>query len=243
MDPTPPEPSAVPRDPRAAFAELSRIMLSAQPLSGTLTRIAEIAKDTIPGAAEVSVTLMQEGAVSSIAFSGGLAAALDERQYDAGFGPCMDAAVSGATIAIPDTATDEVYPDFAAVARRHGVTHTLSIGLPVPQRTVGALNIYGVDPPFDEGARELATAFAGYAAVAVANAGVYASTAELARQLQRALESRAVIDQAKGILMARHGVSAEAAFNMLAERSQHANRKLRDLARELADEVTRSPDA
>ena len=87
-----------PPDPRAAFAELSKIMLGAQPLSETLSRIAELAKQTVRGAAEVSVTLMQDGTVSSVSFTGPLAAQLDERQYEAGFGPCMDAALSGATI-------------------------------------------------------------------------------------------------------------------------------------------------
>jgi AmiR/NasT family two-component response regulator len=115
----------------------------------------------------------------------------------------------------------------------------MSIGLPVARQTIGGLNIYGNDDaPFDEAARELATAFASYAAVAVANAGVYATTAALAANLQRALESRAVIDQAKGILMARHrGMSADEAFDLLSKESQLNNRKLRDIAHDLVDEV------
>ncbi|MFL6111524.1 MAG: GAF and ANTAR domain-containing protein, partial [Catenulispora sp.] len=189
-----------PRDPRAAFAELSKIMLGEQPLSATLERVAEVAKQTIPGAADVSVTLLQDGQVASAAFTGPLFAQLDERQYEAGFGPCMDAATSGTTITIDDTADSPRYPDFARAAARHGVRHTMSIGLPVQRQTIGALNVYGTDDtPFDEAKQELATAFASYAAVAVANAGVYASTATLAANLQRALQSRAVIDQAKGI--------------------------------------------
>src|SRR3954447_26562289 len=90
------------RDPRAAFAELSKIMLDSKPLSEALERVAELARDTIPGAAEVSVTLMHNEKVSSVVFTGSLAAQLDERQYEAGFGPCMDAALSGKTIPIPD---------------------------------------------------------------------------------------------------------------------------------------------
>jgi GAF domain-containing protein len=101
----------------------------------------------------------------------------------------------------------------------------------VARQTIGALNIYGTEKgDLDEAAQELATAFASYAAVAVANAGVYASTATLEANLQRALESRGVIDQAKGILMGRQGLSADAAFDMLSRQSQTTNRKLRDLA-------------
>ena len=95
-----------PLDPRAAFAELSRIMLAEQQLSETLGRVAELAKQTIPGAADVSVTLMDDGEVSRVAFTGPLSAQLDERQYEAGFGPCMDAALSGATVTIENTAAD-----------------------------------------------------------------------------------------------------------------------------------------
>src|SRR3954467_5228454 len=74
-----PDPGDVqpPRDPPAAFAELSKIMLSEQPLSATLERVAELAKQTIPGAADVSVTLMDDGQVSSVAFTGPLSAQLD----------------------------------------------------------------------------------------------------------------------------------------------------------------------
>src|SRR4051812_15151012 len=166
-----------PLDPRAAFAELSKIMLNEQQLSETLGRVAELAKQTITGAADVSVTLMDDGHVSSVAFTGPLSAQLDERQYEAGFGPCMDAALSGATVTIEDTAADATYPDFGRAAARQGITHTMSIGLPVARQTIGALNIYGTAAgSFDAGTQELATAFASYAAVAVANAGVYAST-------------------------------------------------------------------
>jgi GAF domain-containing protein len=227
-----------PQDPRASFAELSKIMLGEQPLSATLARVAELAKRTIPGAAEVSVTLMADGEVESAAFTGPLAAQLDERQYESGFGPCMDAATSGRTIAIGDTATSTSYPDFARTARRYGVTHTLSTGLPVQRQIIGGINIYGTDGgAFDDQTRELATTFASYAAVAVANAGLYASTAQLAGHLQRALESRAVIDQAKGILMSRHRMSADAAFDLLTKDSQLANRKLREIAQDLVNEV------
>ena len=215
-------------------------MLGEQPLSATLERVAELAKQTIPGAADVSVTLLQDGQVASAAFTGPLAAQLDERQYEAGFGPCMDAATSGTTVTIDDTAQSPSYPDFARLASRRGIRHTMSIGLPVQRRIIGALNVYGAnDTPFDDANQELATAFASYAAVAVANAGVYATTAQLAANLQRALDSRAVIDQAKGILMARHGMSPDAAFDLLSKESQLANRKLRDIAEDLVDEVRR----
>ena len=230
------------RDPRAAFAELSKIMLGEQQLSQTLARVAELAKQTIPGAAEVSVTLMHDTEVATVVFTGPLAFSLDERQYEAGFGPCIDAAISGTTIAIENTADSTTYPDFARLARRHGITHSLSTGLPVERRTIGALNVYGTDEvAFDDTTRELATAFASYAAVAVANADLYTSTANLAAHLQRALDSRAVIDQAKGILIRDHRISADAAFDLLVQLSNAGNRKLREVAQDIVNDAQREP--
>jgi len=114
------------------------------------------------------------------------------------------------------------------------------VDMPVEQRSLGSLNVYGTDDgPFGADTEALATAFAGYAAVAVANAGLYASTTALVRNLQTALDSRAVIDQAKGVLMAQHHVSAGEAFDLLVRRSNASNRKVRDVAREIAEEVQR----
>jgi GAF domain-containing protein len=224
----------IPPDRYIAFAELSRIMLTTQSLDSTLARIAELARLSVPGAVDVSVTLLEAGRPVTVVFTGGLATYLDERQYEAGFGPCVEAALTGATIRIPDTSDGAVHADFARAAFRHGVTHVVSVGLRVEQTSIGALNVYGGGGGgFDDEAVELVTAFAGYAAIAAANANIHASTATLARNLERALDSRAVIDQAKGVLMARHGVAAAAAFDLLSEQSQRSNRKLRDIAEEL----------
>jgi GAF domain-containing protein len=225
-------------EPHRAFAELSRIMLGSQPLAQVLERIAALAKETIPGADEVSVTLLEGQRAHSAAFTGPLAVALDERQYAEGFGPCMDAAASGATIVVAFGPQEDRYPDFGLEARRRGVRCVLAVGLPIPQRIIGALNVYGGgDAPFDDDAVQVAQTFAGYAAVALANAALYNTTAELAQHLQQAMQSRGVIEQAKGILMGRHHCTADEAFAMLAQASQRSNRKLRDLAQAMVDGV------
>lgn len=235
---TPDPPAAAPRDPRATFAQLSSIMLGEQALEPTLARIAELAKQTIPGAAEVSFTLLRGDRVESIAFTGPLAFTLDERQYQSGFGPCMDAALSGRIVAIADTANSAAYPDFGRAAHAEGITSSLSIGLPVRRHTVGSLNTYATRADvLDETAQHLAVTFAGYAAVAVADAGLSASTAQLAAGLQHALASRAVIDQARGILMARLGISPDQAFDLLSRQSAQSRRTVRDIAADLVADV------
>lgn len=222
-------------DPMEAFAELGRITLDDTPMSAVLTRIAELAQATIPGVSHASVTVIDDGRASSVAFTGDLAIVLDERQYTDGFGPCTDAATSGATVAILDTRVDVSYPDFSRAAHRAGVTHTLSVGMPTPQRIVGGLNLYSTtNQPFTAEDETLAQTFASYAAVAVANAALYNTTAQLAGQMKSAMDSRAVIEQAKGRIMERTGVLAEEAFKMMTTKSQHENRKLRDIAADVA---------
>jgi GAF domain-containing protein len=217
-------------------------MLLGTPLQQVLDQVARLARSTIPGVDEASVTLVEGERAETTAFTGQVARALDERQYERGFGPCLDAAETGGLVAVPDTATDRTYPDFAGAARAAGVTHTLSMGLPVAQRTIGALNLYACDGgAFDDTSVDLARTFASYAAVALANAALHASTARLAEQMQQAMRSRAVIEQAKGMVMAVRGCTADEAFTLLTRVSQHRNRKLRHVAEDVVARRTEVP--
>lgn len=126
-----------------------------------------------------------------------------------------------------------------------GVLSSMSIPLPVQNASIGALNVYARRPhAFDPAAVALGERFAGFAADAVANAVAnavsFATATELAANMQRAMESRAVIEQAKGIVMANVGCDAGKAFELLVQQSQHENRKLRDIASELVANATRS---
>ena len=232
-----------PPDPMRAFAELGRINLSETDLEEVLHRVAELAKLAIPGAEEVSVTLLQDGRANTAAFTGELALKLDERQYVDGTGPCLEAGQGGMTLLVQDMASEDRWPTFTPTAREHGANSSVSVGLPVQQALTGALNIYARRPrACDDEAIALAEAFAGYAAVALANAHLYESTATLARQMQDAMNSRAVIEQAKGILVARHGCSPETAFGMLSKASQQRNRKLRDVAAGIVSNASQGND-
>ena len=220
----------------AAFLELGRTLLD-QPLPSVMKRVATLVVETIPSADDVSVNLMRGPSAHTVAFHGDLAVDLDERQYSLGFGPCLAAAQAGTTIRIEDTSTDEVFRDFSSLAARRGVRSVVSVGLPVPDRSLGSINVYrfGVsadDGPGDETEQSLRL-FAQYAAVALSNAAAVAESNDRADNLVVAMQSRAVIEQAKGVLVARHGVTPDAAFELLALRSQHENRKLRSIAEEV----------
>jgi GAF domain len=132
-----------------AFAELGKMVLGNQSVDETLRHVADLVRQTLPMIDEVSVTLMNDETAETVVFTGPLAVHLDERQYESGFGPCLDAALSGETIIVDMSADHSPYPDFASACRRSGITHTASVGLPIPQQVVGALNLYSSapDPP------------------------------------------------------------------------------------------------
>jgi transcriptional regulator with GAF, ATPase, and Fis domain len=224
-------------EPDRAFVALAQITLGDRPLTETLGEISALALRTIPEVDDVSITVIDKGRAKTMVFTSPLAIELDERQYDSGFGPCLDAAMTGATIVLHHREDFPLYPAFTSAALRVGVNHTAAIALQVPHRTAGALNLYSRRvEPFTAEAVTFAERFASYAAYAVSNADRLDGIEELARQLQEAMRSRAIIEQAKGILMARHGISADDAFRRLARESQNTNTRLRDLAERITDD-------
>jgi GAF domain-containing protein len=111
------------------------------------------------------------------------------------------------------------------------VHSVLSLPLKIGDTVVGAMNVYAHGKnAFDERAEQLGEMFAVPAAIAVQNAQVLAHTRRLAANFQAALTTRAVIDQAIGIVMSRHGVSADEAFNRLRTLSQREHRKVAVIA-------------
>jgi GAF domain-containing protein len=225
-----------PADPVEALERLGRLSLRELSMDSLLQTVADLAKTVMPGNPEASVLLLVKDQPTTVASTGDLATALDETQYGQGQGPCLHAARTGALTEIPDTRTDDRWPAYTPRAVEHGNLSSLSIPLAIdPDASIaGALNVYARRPDaFDEASRSVATRFAPYAAVAAGNLHAYRSARDMADNLQTALLSRAVIDQAKGILMERYKLTADQAFQLLARASMRANRKVRDIAEHL----------
>lgn len=125
-----------------------------------------------------------------------------------------------------------------------GVHSVLSLPLLLPGQVVGAINVYAhAKDVFDEHAAEMGEAFAGPAAVAVHNAQVLAAAQTLTTQLQTALSSRPIIDQAIGLIRGRSGGSAEEAFGKLRTISQADNIKVTVMAQRIVDQAVRRAHA
>ena len=126
---------------------------------------------------------------------------------------------------------EKMWPRFGPRVGRMGIHSALSLPLLVPGQVVGAINVYAREKDvFDDHAAELGELFAAPAAVAVHNAKILAQALELAAQLQAALSTRPVIDQAIGLLRGRTGATAEEAFARLRAISQSEHTKLADVA-------------
>ena len=127
------------REPMHAFAELAMIVVNAEPPEQTLRRVAGLAKQTLAGVKDVSLTRVEHGHPRSVVFTGPLAVDLDERQYELGFGPCLDAAKTGQTIILDTNSDDSPCREFARMALRAGASSTPSRwGCPSPSAASAA---------------------------------------------------------------------------------------------------------
>lgn len=219
--------------------QLARLLLAEHSLQSVMTAVAEVGRDLVSDAVDVSVTLVSGKGAVTVASTGELALRLDERQYAEDAGPCLEAALRGRVVSVPDTgATGEQWPSYASAAQACGVRSSLSVPVPARAPLHAAINVYSLRPgAFDEVAVTEVQRLADRAGTALANMRLVEAQQQLAEQLRDAMASRAVIEQAKGILMAERRVGGDEAFALLVTLSQHSNRKLREVARALVDKA------
>jgi GAF domain-containing protein len=226
------------------WRELSRVVLVDRTLEQVLGDITALAARGIPGADSTSITLIRGERAFTAAHHGEMALAADELQYERGYGPCLDAGRGNVVLRIDDMRTEPRWPDYVSHVLDTGVRSSLSVPLPYQGASIGALNIYSTRPEAFATPESLDAGLqvAEGIAVAVVNAEAHAQVRDQARNMRVAMDSRAVIEQAKGVLMAQRHVDADQAFDILREASQRYNRKLRDIAEGIvASTQDRSP--
>ena len=223
---------------------LHRFLSGDDDLATMHTKMVLIASETIPACDLASITVLRDdGTPATPAFSDKTALVLDEAQYAIGDGPCLSA-IRHRGVEHVSTASDTRWPAFIGAAVERGVLATFSVPLGNEETVVGGLNLYSeTTAEFDDASKELACVFADQLGVAAATLTLYAEGYELSHQLQHAMQSRAVIEQAKGILMAAERCGPDAAFEILVRASQNQNRKLRAIATDIVERYGRSGDA
>ncbi len=246
---TPEQAHADEADLQASLSDLAGLVTTSLGLPEVLQRVATFAARAIPGADGAGVTLLRiDGSTSrveALAASHPFVSEIDEIQYvTLNEGPCITAALEGRTVRSGSLGGERMWPRFGPRVGRLGIHSALSLPLLLPGQVVGAINVYarGKDV-FDDHAAELGELFAAPAAVAVHNAQVLTQALELTTQLQTALSSRPVIDQAIGILRARTGTSETDAFARLRAISQAEQVKLTVVAQRVIDEAIRRAQA
>jgi len=213
-----------------AIETVQEFVRGAGDVEQTLRQVVDLSAEAV-GAEMAGLTIRDDrGRPSTVVYTDRMVPEIDQTQYDWDRGPCLDASRTQQVLEIEDTRLDERWPEFAAEAQRHGVRSSLSIPVVVAADGLGALNFYDGTPSFfDADKHRTANLFAAQCAIT----SQYWTTAHQATTLAEAMASRAVIEQAKGVIMATTQCSADDAFALLREQSQLENRKLREIAAEI----------
>lgn len=223
-----------------SLSSLANLATGQLDLETTLTHVATFAVRAISGADGAGLTLLEADHSDTMVATSDFVHQVDTIQYTLGEGPCISAAAEGLTFWSGSLGGESRWPHFGPRVARLGVHSVLSLPLITPDGVLGAMNIYahGKDA-FDDRAVRIGELFSTPAAIAVQNAQVLAQAQRLAANLQAALVSRAVIDQALGIVMSRVGCTSEEAFERLRARSQSEHVKLAVVAQSVVDAAVR----
>ena len=222
----------------SAFAAIAENLYAADSFDGVLLRIAQTAVSTVAGCQMASVTLSKQGTYQTAATTDPAASAVDQAQYDAQEGPCLDAFDTPIVYArsFPDSRWPKLGSRPADLGAQSAASyHLAAAGLPTAS-TGGSLNTYGIAPDaFSDEAQQIGLILAAHASIAARAVRERGTLQDLADNLNKALLSRDVIGQAKGILMERLKISPEDAFDALRLASNRLNEKLQAVALSLAE--------
>lgn len=176
------------------------------------------------------------GELRVVAASSEAARLLELFQLQSDQGPCLDCFRSGRPVACVDLSADRRWPGFAAAAGQGGFSAVQALPMRLRDQVIGALNLFRVSPgDFDADVLPIGQALADVATIGLLNERSIRRTDTLNEQLQTALNSRVVIEQAKGKLAERLGIDVNQAFVVLRDQARRRNERLSDLARAFVD--------
>jgi GAF domain-containing protein len=229
-------------DRATAANELQQLLIDTDHFTGFLNELARYSATTVAPGLSCGITMDRAGGPLTVASSDAHALGLDEVQYGHHNGPCLTAMRTGAIVTISDLASDDSWGAYRLDALAHGIASALSIPLTGGPDVRGALNLYADQPAvFTTERQQRAESLGEEASRALRLAVRLTDQLELACHLETALASRAVIDQAIGIIMGQNRCTAAAAFEILRRASHHRNIKLRAVANEIVTRIGGEP--
>lgn len=181
----------------------------------------------------------QRGTLRMVAASTEQTRLLELLQSQTDQGPCPECFHTGRPVAVADLFTPTAasrWPRFAAAARKVGFSSVHALPMRLRTEVIGALNLFGTQPgALDEDTLRLAQALADVATIALLQARAIRQRDTLAEQLQTALNSRVVIEQAKGVIAERRQIDVDQSFTLLRSNARTKNRRLSELAAAVVD--------
>jgi GAF domain-containing protein len=217
---------------RQALDQLADLRASPVSVEEALDRVVASA-DTLFGVDGTVLMLVDRGqALRNLAVSDPRAALLEELQAEHEEGPCVDAFDDKEPVAADDLSREDRWPAFSPDAARRDLLAVLASPIPYSEQAVGVVAVFATEPhPWTGAEREAIVAFTELVALLILNAMEATERGRLAAELQVALDSRVVIEQAKGVLVGRHGLTTRQAFERLRRAARDQRRPLAEVSR------------
>ena len=226
----------------AALTELQSILLDTEGVEEFVDGVAEATARHVGPATSATITLRRDGRPTLVGASDPRAAECDEVEYAAGAGPCLEAIDTGRTVHVPDLAQETRWPSWRAAAHAQGFGSAAALPRTVRPGVAIAVNLYAPAPhAWSHSAMAVADLYADQVARALVLCLRNADQAELNADLRAALVSRAVIDQAIGVIMAENRCGPDDAMTILRTASRHRKLKVRDVAASVVEGVAGRP--
>jgi GAF domain-containing protein len=223
-----------------ALAQLADLRTSPVGVEAALQRIVESADALFQVDGTALMLVDRDQVLRNLAVSHLRAALLEELQAEHGEGPCVDAYDDKQTVRADDLRRDRRWPGFAPAAAQRGLAAVLASPIPYSTEAVGVVAVHASGPhPWSEAEVEAIVAFTDLAAMMILNAMEASERGRVAVELQVALDSRVAIEQAKGVLVGRHGISPRQAFERLRSLARDQRRPLTEVAKAVVSAAQR----
>ncbi len=221
------------------LAEVTNLLVESEDLQSCLQRVADLAVRAVPVCQGVGVVVADSAGARTLAATGDHVWAMAAYQYAENEGPGVEAIRYGEPRRIDDMVVETRWPGFSVMAAEQGLRSTLALPLRMAGPASGALTWYAQTPhAFDGASHDLAVLFALRGGLALSNSDPYFASQRLIQNLHEALATRAVIEQAKGVLMAREECTPDQAFDIMVSVSQRTDRKVREVAARVVADAT-----
>ena len=212
-------------------ADVAQLLEGDEVPDEALHRLTALAAGLVPGGTAAAVTIAMASGALTFAASDPRLEELHRLQIDDAGGPVVETLRHNEPRRVDDTAAECRWPAFCQAAAAAGFASCLVLPLRTDRQQAGAVALYGQQPNVFRGAtHDIALLVAAQGGTAVHNAALYGTCRRMVESLHAGLQSRAVIEQAKGVLHAELGVSPEEAFRLLSRYSQNTNQRVRKIS-------------